>query len=408
MKKKFFMRVFGMIVALSCSVGFFACKTNGCGGQTQILNKRKLTRQIERIAEFDFENNKVFGSGYLVMQKGEVVYKNYFGYASLAKKPLNDTTIFRLASMTKPVTAVATLILVDRGLLSLDDEVAKFIPEYKNVRITKTDGGKLLDLGVAKTAITIRHLLTHTSGIGSNDTEKESFITNEDRKTSLSYAKRFAELGVDFEPGSTQFYSAVAAFSTLGYIIEQVSGQTLQAFYTQEIFEPCGMTNTTFMPTTEQWSRVIDMHGRDENGNTTVQMPDGCVFGNYPVTHCAAGAGLASTMEDYAKFATMLLNKGKTETGRLMKEEVFKEMSTPKVKVDDTTFWGLGVRVIADDNHPYLPKGAFGWSGAYGSHFWIDPSNEIVAVYMKNSTVDGGAGNESATKFEKAVKRALR
>lgn len=372
----------------------------------QIINGKKLKEHIEEIATYDLENNKVFGSGYLVMQRGNVVYKNYFGYASADKQAIGDHTIFRLASMTKPITVMAILILVERGRLSLDDEVAKFLPEYKTVRITKTEDGKLVDLGEAKTPITIRHLLTHTSGIGSNDGGKSAFLTAEDKKTALGLSKRFAQLGVDFEPGSSQFYSGVAAFAVLGAIIEQVSGQSLQDFYTKEIFEPCGMKDTTFIPTQEQWSRLIEMHGRDEKGNSIpVPMAEGCIFTDYPCEHCVAGAGLVSTLADYTKFATMLLNKGQALAGRIVREDIFEEMSKPQVQVDPMTYWGCGVRVIGE-NHPYLPKGSFGWSGAYGSHFWVDVENQIVAVFMKNSTVDGGAGNQSSRNFESSVKRA--
>jgi CubicO group peptidase (beta-lactamase class C family) len=181
----------------------------------------------------------------------------------------------------------------------------------------------------------------------------------------------------------------------------------LQDFYTKEIFQPCGMKNTTFIPTKEQWSKIIDMHGRDENGNNIpVQMQEGCIFADYPYEHCVAGAGLISTLADYTKFATMLLNKGKTLTGSIVREDIFNEMSTPQVKIDPMTYWGFGVRVIGE-GHPYLPKGSFGWSGAYGPHFWVDVENQIVAVFMKNSTIDGGAGNASARNFESSVKRAL-
>jgi CubicO group peptidase (beta-lactamase class C family) len=262
-------------------------------------------------------------------------------------------------------------------------------------------------LGEAKMLITIRHLLTHTSGIGSSDSGKNAFLSAEDKKSALRLSKHFAQLGVDFEPGSTQFYSGVAAFAVLGAIIEQVSGQSLQDFYTKEIFEPCGMKNTTFIPTKEQWSKIIDMHGRDENGNNiAVPMHEGCIFADYPCEHCVAGAGLVSTLADYTKFATMLFNQGKTLTGRIVQEDIFKEMAKPQVKIDPMTYWGFGVRVIGE-GHPYLSKGSFGWSGAYGSHFWVDVENEIVAVFMKNSTVDGGAGNASSRNFESAVKRSL-
>ena len=370
------------------------------------LSKELLDKNIREIVDYDFENKKVFGSCYAVVQSGETLYKKYFGYSSIDKKPLGDKTLFRLASMTKPITTVAILILISRGLLSLDDEVSKFIPEYKGVRITKVEGDEIIDLGKSKTPVTIRNLLTHSSGIGSSCSNKDKFLTIDDKKTALSLAKFYAQKGLDFEPSTAQSYSGVGAFAVLGYIIEQVSGLSLQEFFTKEIFEPCEMLNTTFVPTQEQWKNVIEMHGRVDGQNVAVSMKKDCAFADYPCEHCVAGAGLFSTLDDYVKFAKMLLNRGKTPTKILVKKEIFNLMSSPQVEVDSTTFWGFGVRVIVK-NHPFLPSGSFGWSGAYGSHFWVNPADDMVAVFMKNSTVDGGAGNQSSRNFEGAVKNSF-
>ena len=135
-------------------------------------------------------------------------------------------------------------------------------------------------------------------------------------------------------------------------------------------------------------------------------MPRECVFEDVPCTHYLGGAGLVSTLQDYGNFAKILLNQGRTANGRILEEETFRHLFTPQVSKEmmrGAERWGLGVRVITEDTYPYLPKGSFGWSGAYGSHFWIDPKNKIYAVYMKNSKHDGGAGNASARIFEKAV-----
>ena len=170
------------------------------------------------------------------------------------------------------------------------------------------------------------------------------------------------------------------------------------------------MKDTTFIPTDEQWTRVVDMHQQVNGENAVVPMPEGCIFGNVPVTHYLGGAGLVSTLQDYANFAKMLLNDGQGENGKVISKTSVKLLSSPQISTDvmpGNARWGLGVRVITEDNYPFLPVGSFGWSGAYGSHFWIDPVNNVFAVYMKNSFVDGGASNESANKFEKAVYTAL-
>jgi CubicO group peptidase (beta-lactamase class C family) len=146
------------------------------------------------------------------------------------------------------------------------------------------------------------------------------------------------------------------------------------------------------------------MHCNKDGKNAEKEMPGDSVFENIPETHYLGGGGLVSTLEDYGNFAKMLLNKGLSHTGkRILSEETFLKMTEPQIKINDNQSWGLGVRVITKKTYPHLPVGCFGWSGAYGTHFFVDPENGIVAVFMKNSAVDGGAGNESAVKFEKAV-----
>ena len=150
------------------------------------LDKNLLKINIEKAAQYDFDNHKVFGSAYCVIQEDNVIYKNYFGNTSADNtEPVTKNTMFRLASMTKPVTAIATLILVERGQLSLSDKVSDYLPEYKDVHIIQTtDVNEKIDLGKAQNNITICHLLTHTSGIGSND-EKSKKMTDEDKKASI-------------------------------------------------------------------------------------------------------------------------------------------------------------------------------------------------------------------------------
>lgn len=371
------------------------------------LNKELLNANIEKIAEYDLSNNKVFGSAYCVIQEDKIVYINYFGNTSVnGENPVTENTLFRLASMTKPVTAIATLILVDRGLLSISDPVSKYLPEFADVHITQiTDSNRIADLGKAKKDVTVCDLLTHTSGIGSEWSKIER-MTDEDKKTVDNTVKFYADVGLDFEPRTKQQYSPTAAFDVLVKIIEQVTETDYLTFLTREIFIPCGMTDTTFVPTSEQWSRMIDMHNKVDGKSTVEKTEDNCVFLDYPCTHYLGGAGLISTLSDYSKFAEMLLNKGKTAKGRLLSEETFKLLHTPFVSEDimpGSERWGLSVRVIVDESYKNLPVGSFGWSGAWGTHFWIDPSNKIAAIFMKNSVFDGGAGNGSALNFEKAV-----
>ncbi len=375
------------------------------------LNKELLKTNIEKAAKYDFDNHKVFGSAYCVIQGNEEVYKKCFGTMSVDNtEPVTENTIFRLASMTKPVTAVATLILVERGLLSLSDKVSEYLPEFKDVHITQiTESGCLIDLGEAQNEITVCNLLTHTSGIGSEPL-KEAEFTAEERKSLDATVEFYSRIGLDFEPGTKQQYSGTGAFDILVKIIEKVTKTDYQEFLTREIFEPCGMTNTAFVLTRDQWQKTIAMHNRVDGRNSVEKMLENCVFSAFPCTHYLGGAGLVSTLSDYSKFARMLLNNGKAPTKQILGEEAFKLLHTPFVCEEimpGSERWGLGVRVIVSEAYEDLPVATFGWSGAFGTHFWIDPTNNIAAVYMKNSLFDGGAGNESARNFEKAVSESL-
>lgn len=368
------------------------------------LDVTKLAENIDEIAAYDLSNNKIFGSAYYVYQNGVEVKKCY-GTASLnSDTAITENSIFRLASMTKPITAVAALILVDRGKLSLNDRVDKYIPAFGNVKVVYSNYS-----GEPDKMPTIKNLLNHTSGIGC-DEAKLATMTPNDKKTLDSSIAFYIKKGLDFEPGTAQQYSPTGAFDVLTKIIEVVSGMDYLSFLQKEVFAPCGMVDTTFAPSVEQESRMVDMHTRENGENAVSAMPAGCIFDDFPSSHYLGGAGLVSTLSDYGKFAKMLLNKGKTETGTLISEETFNELCTPQVSVKimpGNARWGLGVRVITEETYLYLPVGSFGWSGAYGTHFWIDPVNKIFAVFMKNSNVDGGAANESAVKFEKAVYSAL-
>lgn len=369
------------------------------------VNKELLEENIEKAARYDLDNNNIFGSSYAVIQSGKTVLKKHFGTAdgNLSHK-VNDESMFRLASMTKPITAVAMLILAERKLISLDDSVSKYFPEFENIHIVSEDG---TDMGITKTKVKIIHLLTHTSGLGSI---KNVEMTEYDRKNISNTIQCFVKAGLDFEPLTVQRYSPFAAFDVLAAIAEKVTGTDYGEFLKNEIFKPCGMKNTTFTPSLEQWERVVKMHSKTDNKSCEYKMCDGCVFENFPAKHKLAGAGLVSSLDDYVCFAKMLLNKGKTENHVIVSENTFEKMFkayVPPNIMPGNQNWGLGVRVVTDTSYDTLPVGTFGWSGAYGSHFWIDTENDICAVFMKNSKFDGGSGNKSACRFEKAVHDSL-
>lgn len=189
------------------------------------LDKILLTKNVETRVLNDIEQNNVSGVSVLVKQAGKVVYKNHFGTVSPESEiPVSDQTMFRLASMTKPITGVATMILAGRGLLSIDDTVDKYIPAFSSPYILNENGEKV-EIG---TKITLKHLLTHTSGVGSGPqwvTSSKS-MTKEDKSTVINFVEFISKQPLSYVPGTKSEYSGVAAFSVLTYIIEKLSGKS--------------------------------------------------------------------------------------------------------------------------------------------------------------------------------------
>lgn len=362
----------------------------------KMLNEERLRKNIESSVYADLESGRVGGVAMVVQQQGKLVYQGLFG------KHVANNTLFRLASMTKPVTAVAVLLLIDRGQVGLYDPVSRYLPSFGVRETARVDTkGNLRILAPGKAEMTIFHLLTHSSGLGSRVLgEWQQAHRPTGSMVSLQAAvEYYSTLSLAFEPGTAPDYSPIFAFDVLARLVEVVAGQPYDRFLEREIFRPLGMRDTTFAPSPAQWQRMIPMHDYADGQGRSVPMPENCIFENFPTTYFAGGAGLASTLDDYGKFAQMLLSQG----GGLLSPGIVRTMGMPQYNM-----WGLGVRAAGNDEiFAPLPAGCFGWSGAYGTHFWVDPVNEITAVYMKNSRYDGGAGARTACQFEGDVYGAL-
>ena len=384
------------------------------------LNREKLTALLEKRTAEDMADGRIGGTGLCVMQDGKELYKAYNGKWSYEDDiPLTDGngdgTIFRLASMTKPITAIATLIQVSRGKLGLDDPITELLPQFSDMWVGELKDGVVVAKEPAKKLLTPRMLLSHQNGLHAGDLGNRQGIGNDEQRQDLTHVvDYFSTIKLDFQPTEAQMYSPTAAFDVCARLVEITSGMDYNTFVTKEIFEPLGMANTTFIPTEEQWDRFIKMHTRTEADGVGVSgdgpTHPGCIFEDFPLTWFSGGAGLCSTLPDYVKFAEMLVNGGKLPDGtQLVPEELIRDMGTPCVPFEVMPAWerwGLGVRVITDERH-WLPVTTFGWSGAYGSHFWVDPVNHITAVYMKNSRYDGGAGSQTSIHFEQDVYACL-
>ena len=380
----------------------------------RLLDKTRLTELIGEHVEADVGAGKVLGAAIEVLQGDETVYQNFFGHADMGHtKSVTENTVFRMASMTKPLTAALAMALVDRALLDLDEPISNYLPRMKELSIGKlTENGEVSLIGKASTSITARQILSHTSGMGSGPLylHYHQGVSPEIMKSLASAVDWYSTLPISFEPFTAFEYSATAAFDVLAYVMAMKTDTAYEELLKKLVLEPSGMKDTTFSPSEEQWGRMIDMHDyRDGKAIASYAFP-GCVFEQYPTTHPAAGAGLISTLADYSNFARMLLDGGVVGGERVLSQEAVLEMmrvQAPFLRSDKQSCWGLGGRVITSDQYGALPVGTYGWSGAYGSHFWIDPANKIAAIYLKNSRFDGGSGNQTGKRLEKDVFEAL-
>ena len=393
-----------------------ACSAPKHDEAANLLDADSLKAHVAASQQARIETGQLTGSHVIVLQNGKEVLNQCYGLKGVeCGEPLKGDEVYRIASMTKPVTALALLIEHDRGHLDIHDDLSKYLPEFGEMylcvkdstgAVVKDENGRPVKGEKAAGSIKLYQLVSHTSGVGEVSLSGDAMAS-----CTLDSAVVFlASQPLNFEPGTAQSYST-GAFDLAAKVIEKTSGLEFEAYLKKNIFDKLGMTNTTFEPSQDQWNRMVAMQGRNEEGqNYDVEKPAGCVFEHFPAAYHAAGAALASTASDYAKFAQMFLDGGRAANGKkVIGEESLALYSTPVV--DDSIMpgvikWGLGVRVVTGDGYT-LPEGSFGWSGAYGTHFWIDPLNNIVAVHMKNSAYDGGAGSKTGNEFEVDVMRSF-
>jgi len=356
------------------------------------------------------------GGELLVMQNGQELCRIAGGVADARTgRRVGRKAMYRLASMTKPVTGLAALVAVREGWFSLDDEVRNHLQEFDGMDVGAVVDGKVVRDRKARGVIHIWQLLSHCSGVLAgteiggrilSSAPPEAFGSLRD---SVSFA---ASQPLSFDPGEGAAYSAYAAFDAVARIIEIKSGMRYSEFLSRFLFTPLGIVDTTFHPTPGQWRRMVAMHDRTESGGlAVVELPHGTVFEGFPDTYECAGAGLAGTMDDFAKIAQLMCNQGSVGGVTLVDADLFREFAKPRVPDGvpgraPNDSWGLGVCVKVRGDR--LPEGCFGWSGAYGTHFWVDPGNGIVAILMRNMRWhDTHGAGETGAEFERIVMSCL-
>jgi len=330
------------------------------------------------------------------------------------KKPMTRDSVFRMASMTKPVIGTSVMMMLEEGKIQLSDPVSKFIPEFKNMRVAMPDDPqkgpgnppKFYTVPAAR-EITVKDLLTHTSGLSSGPMGQSegAKVRRKPTETLADYIPRLAGTPLEFQPGTRWMYSPSDGFDVLARIVEVASGMPLNRFLKQRVFDPLDMAETSHYPTDAQMPRLVTAYTYNDKvlkkNENSLSMSSKVYF--------AGGGGLVSTVDDYARFAQMLANGGELNGRRLLSPRTVKLMSSVHIPytLPGRTLgegYGLSVRVMQDavvGNHR-VSDGSFGWSGAYGTHFWVDPKEDIVAVMMIQTPI-----REMRPEFENLVMSAI-
>ena len=366
------------------------------------MSSERLKR-IHPMIQSHIDAKDFSGAVTLVARKGKVIHFEAHGLADVeAKAPMKTDTLFRLASMTKPVTAVSILMLLEEGKLVLSDPVSKFVPEYKNPQVAvwnlpSDPAGAGLHLVPAAREITVRDLLTHTSGLANAfEGPAGEYVRRANLPTGGSLderVKRAAKLPLNFQPGTQWEYSPSTAFDTLGRIVEILSGMTLDQFFKTRVFDPLGMKDTFFTVPAARQPELTVAYLKNEKG--LVRPPAPAPTAPPAAPYFSGGGGLSGSAADYLRFSQMLLNGGQLDGVRLLGRKTVELMTTDAVAPLDLGNYagdqvlkgygfGLGVRVrrSTGENGWMGSIGDYGWAGALGTYFWIDPKEQLIGIVM--------------------------
>jgi CubicO group peptidase (beta-lactamase class C family) len=374
------------------------------------------------------------GAVTLVSQRGEVLQFNAIGYRDAeARIPMQRDTIFRIASMSKPVTTAAAMTLVDEGKMTLDDPITRWLPEFADMRVLEDPAGPLDSTTPAERLITVDDLLTHRSGMAYPFSVvgplSRAYLRLPVRQDPGTWLAELSALPLVHQPGERMTYSH--ATDVLGIILSRIEGKELHEVLTERIFEPLGMHDTGFFVTREGRRRAATMYKLDDNGLLChdVMGPPPIV----PPIFCQGGGGLWSTVDDYLRFARMLLADGEATDGtRLLSAEAARLMRTNRLTDEQrrqpflgAPYWvgrgfGLGLSVVTDPvkSRPLFGPGGlgtFGWPGAYGTWWQADPTLDLILIYLVQNhptlSADAAAavaGNTSQAKLMTALPKFVR
>jgi CubicO group peptidase (beta-lactamase class C family) len=384
------------------------------------MSSERLQR-IQQMIQRRIDAGEMTGASAVVVRKGKVVYQTYQGVMdSESKKPVTADTMFRIASMTKPVTSAAIMMMIEEGKVHLNDPVSRYIPEFKSIKVAVQSGpaapaapgggrgGAPQFYTMPPTReITVKDLLTHVSGLASGAMSNSTVqaIARKEGEKLADYIPRLGVTALEFQPGTRWAYSAQAGHDTLGRIVEIASGMPLDKFFQTRIFDPLGMKDIAFWPSDANWPRVASVYDLQQGKLNKRANANGMSSNVYFM----GSGGLISTPLDYIPFGVMLANGGSLNGKQIMGKKTIEMMSA--MHVPDTLpgraageGYGLGVRVVTDHakNGTMLSTGTYGWSGVYGTHFFVDPVEGVVGVLMVQT-----ANQEVNRDFENLVAQAI-
>jgi len=378
--------------------------------------------RIDNIINEAIEENDIPGAVALIAHKGKVVYQKAFGKADTeSNRAMKTDDIFRIASQTKAITSTAVMMLWEKGLFRLDDPISKYIPEFRKATILDSfnESDSTYTTKPANTQITIRHLLSHTSGIGYGVIDGDprfkkmyakAGITDLFTTENISIAqsvKKLAALPLHHEPGSKFTYSE--GLDVLGYFIEIISGQPFDEFLREHIFDPIGMADTWFYLPESKHSRLVNVqHKKDGQWKN---YPKTFYDTDYPIKGAkrffSGGAGLSSTAADYAKFLQMYIDGGVANGHRILGRITIRTIMANQIKDswgDGGKHYGLAFGVVNEDGDRVGGeggKGTFDWGGYFNTQYFADPEEEIIGILMKQT--QGTSSDDTGWQFRQVV-----
>jgi CubicO group peptidase (beta-lactamase class C family) len=373
--------------------------------ETVGLSQQRLAR-IHETMQRHMDAHQITGAVTLVARRGKVAHLEAHGLMDVeGKRAMDKNAIFRIWSMSKPVAGVAILMLMEEGKVRLNDPVSRFIPEFRGQKVGVSKEPALRE-------ITIQDLLTHVSGLGSGPIGSAEIakLPKKPTDTLTEFVPRMGSTPLDFQPGSRWTYSPLAAFDTLGRVVEVASGMSFEKFLKTRLFDPLGMTETSFHPPDELKVRIATTYHRA--GDAMTRLPaESRMLNLYGSEYSSGGGGLYSTISDYALFGQMLLDGGQWNGKRILSPRTVALMAS--VFVPDTMpgrapgrGFGLSVQVVNDPiaAGQRVSAGSFGWDGAFGTHFWVDPKEKIVGLMMIQTD---NPNRQLDRDFENAVMQAI-